>query len=187
MNQCKVCSCSQRLTIDRAICSGGALAQLAREYGFEYSALKNHATKHLSRQLAVVMEKKNIVFGEELIEIIKDILTKSDDIFTRNYKAKKDFIALKSLDSKRSTIQLMSNIVAQVHAQRMAELEMERKTKNDDKYQQEQLWQKGLSNLTLRETKLLKRLIAKVNNQNNDPIRPDKPKDEFGLSEEDYI
>jgi len=186
-NRCTICLHARRLEIDHAICAGGALAPIAKDYGLQYSALANHAHHHITRQLTTAIEKKQIAFGEELLETIQSIITRAENIFTRNYQAKKDFLALKALDSQRNTIQLLSNIASQLHAAKMAELELERKTKGTDALSQELKLRENLKKLSTRELKLYQRLCAKIANQNNDPIRPDKPHTYGIQEEEDYL
>jgi hypothetical protein len=172
-NQCITCLHARRLDIDRQIVGGGSLARIAETFGVEYHSLRHHAKHHISRQLATVMAKKEITVGEELLETINKIITRAELIFTRNYKDKKDFLALKALDSQRNTIQLLSNISSQLHAAKMAELELERKTSGADEITKKLQYRKMLQVLSDRELKLYQRLTAKINNQNNDPIRPD--------------
>jgi hypothetical protein len=172
-NACGICLHRRRLELDREIVRGVRLSELAVRFGVDYHSLRCHAKMHISRQLATVMAKKEITVGEELLETINKIITRAEAIFDRNYKDKKDFLALKALDSQRNTIQLLSNISAQLHAAKMAELELERKTAGTDEHSKELEWQRKIQVLTNRELKLYQRLTAKIINQNNDPIRPD--------------
>lgn len=169
-NVCQVCQHKDRLAIDRKIVLGGVLTELASEFGVEYHNLWQHAHNHVTKQLAQAMEKKSLIQGNELLDIVTKIIQRADDIFTRNYNAKRDDMALKALSEQRNTIQLLSNISAQLHSAKMAELELQERKKGDNEEQRKTEYVKNLSILSIDELKVYERLQYKVFHQNADKI-----------------
>jgi transposase-like protein len=149
---------------------GGGLAKVARDFGVEYHSLYQHSQNHISRQLASVMEKKGLIESNELLETITKIITRAEDIFKRNYEAKKDELALKALDSQRATIQLLSNISAQLHAAKIAELQLLKEKRGVTDEQLKLTYQKNLSILSMEELIVFERLQNKIIHQNTDKI-----------------
>ena len=123
---CTVCNHPQRIEIDRSIACGMAHAKIARDFGVSADAVRHHSENHLTRQLVAWMEKKEAIESHNLIAKIDDILLKTKLIFERNYSEKKDYLALKALDSQRNTLELLSKIAFALHQARANELEMER-------------------------------------------------------------
>lgn len=174
-NVCTICNHPNRLQIDREIVEGKNLARIAKDFDVPYHSIYQHSIKHISRQLAVVMEKKGLMEGDQLLETINKIITRAERIFRRNYNDKKDLLALKALDSQRNTIQLLSNISAQLHAAKIAELQLAKDSGEDVKAQQEAEYQEKIVILSIEELKVYGRLVNKITNQNADIIiRNDK-------------
>jgi transposase-like protein len=169
-NDCKVCNSPDRLAIDRAVVEGKNLAKIAQEYDVPYHSLYAHSQNHISRQLATVMEKKLVIESNELMETITRIITRAEHIFKRNYIAKKDLLALKALDSQRNTIQLLSNISAQLHAAKIAELQLKKDQSGIDIEEAKAKQAERLAFLTFEELHVYLRLTNKMIYNNNDQI-----------------
>ena len=174
--KCKICSHPRRLDIDREIVKGGNLARIAKNFDLPYNSLYNHAQSHTTRQLAQAWEKRDLEESHNLLGKIDEIIYAAEDIFRRNYEAKKDGIALKALDSKRSTIELLAKISYSLHQAKVTELELARIESGQGDYNREQEYQERLKILTDEELKMLLRLSEKLESQ--DPtmiILRDKP------------
>src|SRR5512133_2037616 len=130
--ECSICTDPQRLEIDRAIVNGGSLASIAKKFEVSYSTLNRHAAEHISRQLAKAWEKRELADSHDLLNKIDNMISKAEDIFNRNYRAKRDVTALKALDSQRNTIDLLARISYNLHQARLAELELSRQKSGDD-------------------------------------------------------
>lgn len=167
---CHCCTLARRLELDRQIVEGKNLAKLAKEFDVPYHSIYSHSRSHISRQLATVMENKQLAVGEELLETINKIITRAERIFKRNYIAKKDLLALKALDSQRNTIQLLSNIAAQLHSARVLELQLAKDSGEDKEAQLQQEYQEKIAILSLEELFVYQRLVNKITNQNADII-----------------
>ena len=162
-NSCTICNHARRLEIDRQIVEGKNLAKIAREFDTSYQSVYAHSQKHITRQLLAVADKKLMIEGNELLETISKI-------FRRNYNDKKDLLALKALDSQRNTIQLLSNISAQLHAAKIAELQLAKDNGEDKQAQLEQEYQNKIQILSIEELKVYQRLQNKILHQNSDII-----------------
>ena len=170
MNPCNICTHPQRLEIDKKVIEGCNLSQLAILFGVPYASLYNHAQSHVPRSLARAMEKKLMIEGSKLMEIIENIIQRTEDIFIRNYDKGKDVTALKALDSERNTIQLLSNISAQIHAAKMAELELAKSNSGEDEEQRKLKQAEDLKALTWDELIVYERFVNKLQNHNADVI-----------------
>lgn len=173
-NKCSICTHSKRLEIDREIVKGGALPKIAKIFGVRYHSLYTHSKEHIARQLSQAWNKKEVEESFNLLSKIDDIITKSERIFDRNYKAKKDGIALKALDSQRNTIQLLANISYSLHQAKLTELEIMKQKAGETDQEQIDQFQDGLKNLNEEELKMLQKLIDKVNNETHEIILPPK-------------
>lgn len=169
-NACRCCNLPKRLELDRQIVEGKNLAKIARQFDVSYQSIYQHSQKHITRQLAKVVEQKGFMEGDELLETIQSIITRADDIFTRNYEKEKDITALKALAEIRSTIQLLSNIASQLHASKIAELQLAKDSGEDKQAQEEQKYFESLSIYSTEELKVYQRLLNKRLHQNGDKI-----------------
>jgi hypothetical protein len=169
-NVCTICNHPNRLEIDRKIVEGLNLAKIAKEFHVPYHSIYQHSQKHITRQLLAVADKKLMIEGNELLETISKIITRAERIFRRNYNDKKDLLALKALDSQRNTIQLLSNISAQLHAAKIAELQLAKDSGEDKQAQLEQEYQNKIQILSIEELKVYQRLQNKILHQNSDII-----------------
>lgn len=167
---CHCCNLPKRLELDRKIVEGKNLAKLAKEYDVPYHSIYAHSQKHISRQLATVIEKKGFLEGDKLLETINRIIYRAEKIFRRNYNEKKDLLALKALDSQRNTIQLLSNIAAQIHSAQIAEAQLARDNGEDRQAQLQKEYERNISILSTEELLVYQRLVNKVQHQNGDRI-----------------
>jgi hypothetical protein len=158
------------LEIDRKIVEGTNLKKITRLFDVQYHSLYLHAQKHVSRQLAKAVETRLMIEGNELLEIITKIIQRAEDIFDRNYKKGADVTALKALDSQRNTIQLLSNISAQLHQAKMAELALTKDRRGESEAQIKQEYQEKLVIFSSEELLVYQRLINKLTNQNDDRV-----------------
>lgn len=169
-NVCTICNHARRIEIDRQIVEGKNLSQIAKTFDVPYHSIYQHSQKHISRQLATVMEKKLTIEGNELMEVITKIIHRAERIFRRNEKAGKDLLALKALDSQRNTIMLLSNISAQLHSAKMAELQLAKDNGEDRQAQLQKQFEINLAILSTDELLVYERLVNKINHQNGDKI-----------------
>jgi hypothetical protein len=167
---CIICNHPKRLEIDRKIVEGTNLKKIARDYEVPYHSLYPHAQKHVSRQLAKAVETRLMIEGNELLETITKIIQRAENIFDRNYKKGFDVTALKALDSQRNTIQLLSNISAQLHQAKMAELALMKEKGGQTELQAREEYQEKLVVFNSEELLVYQRLINKLSNQNDDRI-----------------
>lgn len=168
--RCTICTHAKRLEIDRSIVSGAPLARLAQKYAVNYHSLRRHAENHVTRQLSQAWHKKELESSFDLLHTIDDILQKTEVIFDRNFRAKKDSLALKALESKRQTIQLLANISYSLHQAKLTELEILKEKAGETNAEQKAEYMKGLDNLSIEELKLLQRLIDKAYNGTKEVI-----------------
>lgn len=173
---CLICSSPQRLKIDKEVVQRHALAKIARDFGVPYDSLYEHAKNHLTRQLTQAFEKQSLIEGNQLLDIINDLIIKAQNIFDRNYQKGADVTALKAIDSVRGTIDLLAKISYQLHQAKMAELELLKEKNVNKSEEQLEMYNQQLKVLTREELRLFQRLLNKINNQNHDVIRRDMPR-----------
>lgn len=171
---CSICIHKHRFELEKEIVTGCNLRQLAKEYDVDYQSLYNHSINHVSKSIAKAMEKKELTHSMDLLARIESILQRADDIFTRNYRAKKDDLALKALSEQRNTISLLNNIAAQLTHAKQLEYEMNKEKFKDSEEEVARLYGEGLACLTEREKKILQQIINKVRNKSDVIILPDR-------------
>lgn len=170
---CKICSHPKRLEIDREIVQGGNLSKIARKYGLPYNSLYNHSQNHLSRQLVQAYEKKELAESLNLLNRIEDMLNKAEEIFNRNYEAKKDLTALKALGEQRNTIELLAKIAAYLHETRALELQSKQEDYETRREREEQEFvSKALDRLNPSEADIWEKLIEKIHGLTDEEIIP---------------
>ncbi len=175
--KCIICSHPKRLEVDRKIVNRANLSQLAKKFELSYNSLNNHARNHVSRQLAQAMEKKQLATDFDLLSRIDKILVRSENIFQRNYDAKRDGMALKALSEQRSTFDLLARISYQLHQAKLAEAELIRLKSGETSEQEKKESEKQLKILTIDELEVLADLSIKMQNQDKSMVViPEKPK-----------
>ncbi len=173
---CQTCNHPNRLEIDRAICRGVSLSQIARKYGVSRDSVGYHAEHHLSRQLAKAWEKKELAEGMDLLGRIEGILSKAETIFNRNYAKQKDGMALKALAEQRCTIELLAKIAAYMHETRAMELDASQGNYEARRRQEEKEFvSMALDRLNEAEADLWVALLEKIHGQRHDDIVPAPP------------
>lgn len=126
---CTICGHPEVKAINRRLVQHESLAKISQEYGVNYDALYRHSRNHVPKQLLKVYEKKELAENFNLMSKIDFLVAETEDIYNVARQGGKDLLALKSLDSLRNHYQLLINISAQMHAQKVLELELQ-KTKN---------------------------------------------------------
>lgn len=170
---CSICIHKHRFEMEKQIVTGCNLRQLSKEYGVDYQSLYNHSMNHVSKSIAKAMEKKELTHSMDLLARIESILQRADDIFTRNYKANKDDLALKALSEQRNTISLLNNIAAQLTHAKQLEYEMSKDKYKDSEEEVAQLYGEGLACLTGRELRTFQKIMDKIRNKSTVIILPD--------------
>lgn len=167
---CRVCVHPKLREINQKIVEGVPILQLSQMYGMSNGSMNFHSKNHISRKLTLAVEKLATIEGNELMETITRIIRRAEDIFQRNYDANKDLLALKALEAQRNTIQLLSNISAQVHAAKIAELELLKEKRGDSKNDELEAFKTQIAIFSLEELMVYQRLINKLNKQSKDVI-----------------
>jgi hypothetical protein len=172
--QCPICTHPNRLNIDRELVRGSSCASVAKKYDLPYPSLYNHRQAHISRQLSQAMEKKQLESSFDLLKLIDRILTRTEDIFQRNYDAHRDGMALKAIAEQRNTIDLLNRISYNLHQARLTELEIKRlesKVTQDEEH--DALIAENFRVLSPEEQHLFKQLLLKMAHKDPDmEIRP---------------
>ena len=176
--KCQICTHPNRLEIDRDIVGGRALRAIAEKFPLQYQALWRHSTNCISRQLSQAVERQSIEERHNLLSRIDDMLGKAQAILDRNYKAGKDGLALKAIDSQRNTISLLASISYQLHQAKIAELEAKTLESGGDIKSRMTKVREGLKVLTDRELKLYMKLNRKIDKRDASiKIIPDEAPD----------
>ena len=159
---CLICTHPNRDAMERAIVKGTSLRQLAKDYGVGYDSLYNHSKEHIPKSLVEAFSRVELSTKYDLLMEIEDILHKAKDIFDRNYEAKKDAIALKSLGETRNTIDLLARIIHQYHQTKLLELEIAEKQEKVAGRGNNTAYEKALQALTFDELIQWDALLTKV-------------------------
>lgn len=170
--RCAVCGHKKRLEIDKEIISGGNLTELAKRYGINYNTMYFHAKNHISRQLLTYENQQKLIQNTDLLQKIDNIITKTEDIFRRNYEKKKDIVALKALSTQKGVLELLAKISFEIHASRQLDIQ----TTNEEAEEQKQTeFAESIKVLTMSELLMLEHLQKKIETQDkNFIIIPDK-------------
>ncbi len=174
---CATCTHPERLEIDRALIAGESILKISRLYGVSANSLHNHAQNHLSRQLVQAMEKKQLTQDFDLLNKIDSILTRTEQIFTRNFNKKRDRIALEAIKEQRNTIELLAKISFALHEAKKLEAQQ---TQSSHIEEQNQQLMEDLKVLTIDELKVFMALTQKIESQDKTiKVLPQLPSSRF--------
>jgi len=88
------------LEIDREIIQARSFEAISRQFGVSSAAVSHHSHEHLSRQLVQAYQQRELSESMNLLGRIDKILLHAEEIFDRNFKARRDHVALKALGNK---------------------------------------------------------------------------------------
>jgi hypothetical protein len=167
---CKICNDSRRISLDREICEGKNIKNLAKSYNVPYHSLYYHAQNHIHRQLATAMQSKELTESFDLLHKIDKILSRTEKIFQRNFNQGKDGLALKALRESRGTLELLAKISVFMHEARATELKNTKTTFSvvvgaDD--EETSIFDRAADMLSSAEFAELIRLTDKIQNGND--------------------
>jgi phage protein U len=120
--------------------------------------------------LVQAIEKKQLIESNELLDTVNQIITRANLIFERNFEKQHDVTALKALAEIRGTIQLLSNVSAQLTQSKLAEMELKKHESGESAEQAKQEYQQSLHIFSDEELLIFQRLVNKLNNQTTDKI-----------------
>ncbi len=129
--QCRICEQGNKVVrkLENDYINGMNRGRLAKKYNVSYDSVINHINKHLSPKLVQASKEQDKEAGSEMLEKINSLYDNMQLIFDRNFdkQGKKDYIALKALDSQRYTIELIAKIANSVYQAQLLEKEIEEK------------------------------------------------------------
>jgi hypothetical protein len=139
-----------------------SIAKIAQEYNLGYDALYRHSCSHVPKKLMKVFEKQELAETFDLMGKLDFLIKETEDIYNVARQGGKDLLALKSLDSLRNHYQLLINISAQLHAQKVLELEMLKLQHAETQDHMDEEAAEQLKRLTFDELKEYYRLVNKM-------------------------
>lgn len=166
-DKCDVCRHSNRLDMERAYLQGEAFLKISKTYDVAYHAVRNHMQNHLSRQIQQAYERKSLDESFDILSRIDNILAKTEDIFDRNYKKKRDGMALKAIGEQRNILELLSKISYAMHQSKKEE---QQGLQQQNLQQQEQALSKAQNKLNGAELNLFFQLQDKLLNGTGDRV-----------------
>ena len=174
-NTCLTCTHPKRLEIDRRLVKGHGYAALARQFQLPMTSIRNHAQKHLSRQIAVTYSRIEMTESTQLMEKLHEMIENGQAIFNRNFERGRDGTALKAIDSMRLVWELITKIYAYVAEVRRLEQDAERAS-IESRIEEEsaEFLQEAMSRLNNAELLMLDRLVKKASGQTDEVIIPDQ-------------
>ena len=173
-SNCLTCTHKDRLAIDQKLVQGQSYSSIGREYNLPMMSVRNHAHNHLSRQLMVAWDRKEMIHSTELVQKLQDVLLNAEAIFQRNFAQGRDGTALKALDSVRLTLELVCKISAYVAEAKRAEAQTQAPDFQTF-FEQEQQAQaeRACDRLTEAEMDMYIKLVNKIEGYTSETIIPD--------------
>ena len=170
MNVCRICTHPNLKEINERIVKGESLRIIANQFELTQSSLFRHSKKcipqHLTKAFEEIAEKDNFDIMTKIDFLIKE----TEDIYTVSRSGGKDLLALKSLDSLRNHFQLLINISAQLHANRVLELELLKARNGESDEEGKRELERKLKIPSDEELTVLLRITNKINENNGDVI-----------------
>ena len=161
-NACTVCNHRARKEIDERLVRHESVAKIAQEYDLGYDALYRHSCNHVPRRLMKAYERQEMAENFDLLAKIDFLVRETEDIYNVARKGGQSVLALKSLDSLRNHYQLLINISAQLHAQKVLELEMLKLQRAEERDTEKEDAAQRLKHLTIDELQEYYRLVSKM-------------------------
>jgi hypothetical protein len=160
---CTVCSHPRVKEINkRLVVPHASITKISEEYGLNYNALYRHQKNHVPKQLLKLYEQKELSTNFDLMTEIDFLITETRDIYNEARKGDKNLLALKSLDSLRNHYGLLVQIAAQLHSQKMLELELAKIKNEEGQDVISKEYSQKLKRLTFEELREFNRLIRKI-------------------------
>jgi hypothetical protein len=178
-NVCKICTSPSRMELEKKICAGANLSELAKEYNVSYDSLYNHSQSHVTKRLSEAIQKQQLNESFDLVTIIDQSLRDIRAIYNRNFEAGKDVVALKATDSLRNMMDLLVKVSYQLHQSKLLELEILQAQNIEEKEDNLNEGIKGLQKLGFLELMMFQALSDKITNQTDNIIIPDLPEGEL--------
>lgn len=104
---CAICSHSRRLEVDRAILGGMSKSRIAEAFGVPEYSVRNHAEKHLTRQLLKANEMRELAESRSLSEEIQSLITRTKAILDKAESEELHMVSLKAISELRQTFGFM--------------------------------------------------------------------------------
>lgn len=122
---CKVCNLDEktRKKMEEDYVNGVSVTKIAQKSGIGYDSVYRHMREDVPESLIKAMDEKKLDYGSNLLNKIDDVLDKATTIFKRNYEKERDGMALKALQEKRNTLELLSKISWALHQSKVQERE----------------------------------------------------------------
>jgi len=173
MQHCKICTHPNVKEINERLVKGDSNRILATEYGVTESCLHRHKLKHIPQSLTKAFQEIVEKDSFDIMSKIDFLIKETEDIYTVSRNGGRDLLALKSLDSLRNHYQLLINISAQLHANRVLELELLKARNGETDDEEKKEFEHNIKILSTEELKVLIRIQNKVNNQTDETIISD--------------
>jgi len=169
-NVCTICTHPNRKEIDEMIVKGESNRRITTKYGVTESSIRRHKAKHLPSSLTKQFEEMRENDSFDIMAKIDFLIKETEDIYTVSRNGGKDLLALKSLDSLRNHFQLLINISAQLHANRVLELELLKARNGETDEEGKRELERKLKIPSDEELTVLLRITNKINENNGDVI-----------------
>jgi hypothetical protein len=161
------------LEIDREIIQARSFEAISRQFGVSSAAVSHHSHEHLSRQLVQAYQQRELSESMNLLGRIDKILLHAEEIFDRNFKARRDHVALKALGEQRQTIDMLARISMYLHEARAAELQsIHQDQEAQRKTEIEGITRLMLDRLNSAELDIFEKLSEKVQGLRDDDVIP---------------
>jgi len=110
--KCTICTGRQALEIDRALCDGETVADVAKRFKVSRDALHRHRRNgHVADAVAMAAESQAVANGGDLLTRVQNLERRTMSILDRAEAAGSLGVALASIREARSTIELLAKLV----------------------------------------------------------------------------
>jgi hypothetical protein len=170
MQVCTICVHPNLKEINERLIKGESNRALSNQFNVTESSLKRHKVKHLPSSLTKQFEEMRENDSFDIMTKIDFLIKETESIYSASRNGGKDLLALKSLDSLRNHFQLLINISAQLHANRVLELELLKARNGEANDEEKKEFTESLKYLTIDELLITERIDNKRRNHTDDII-----------------
>ncbi len=122
--KCKVCVHPELNEINRELAAQSPnISEISRKYGIPWDSLKRHKVNHLPKSLSKAKEAQDIALGDDLLNQVKLLQTKSFRILRKAEDEGDLRIALAAIKEARGNLELLAKLLGQIEERREVQLQ----------------------------------------------------------------
>lgn len=111
---CAACHHPKRDEIDAALVAGQPLRAIGKKFGMSASACLRHRDRHLSPALAAVAAQREEEAASTLVEQVRQLVRRADELYTAAAKDGRSSAALAALKEMRGSLELLGKATGEL-------------------------------------------------------------------------